>query len=429
MAAWLLIAATTADAGPFEDADRAAQESRLGDMQAIYEQILESDPANVRALTGKAAAQAWQGDYLGAQATYASALRLAPDDLNARIGLGYAFAWAGDYTKAHSSFHAALKTDPFNLGARKGIGYTYLWSGDYELALDSFDLASSIAPTDAEIAEASGHASLELGHARDAIASYQKTLTLDPQRKSAERARHAAYTRAPALEVSARYGSTSDVDSGLRSVEVAHWPTLSTRLNLRYDDSLSLDNRTLAQRGNDAPGYYFGVQQTVGSRWMGLMEFGQRQLLDGDQNLASLGIVRHKGASAMKVGAQIGRHDAGYTDSLLFGSLAFPVFEKWQIEPAVYVSEFGAADDNEWRAVINTMFQPDPRWHVGLRIGQGEIDALDPANDGRTTLLGAWASVYVNDQTALDLSLRHEKSPTETLDIALLGITYRIPRN
>ena len=44
----------------FSQADKAAQEQRLADMQRIYELILRSEPDNVRALTGRAAALAWQ---------------------------------------------------------------------------------------------------------------------------------------------------------------------------------------------------------------------------------------------------------------------------------------------------------------------------------------------------------------------------------
>ena len=50
-----LLVTSVAYADMFEDADRAAQESRLSDMQAIYERILKDDPKNARALSGKAA--------------------------------------------------------------------------------------------------------------------------------------------------------------------------------------------------------------------------------------------------------------------------------------------------------------------------------------------------------------------------------------
>ena len=423
----LFIATVSADL--FDDADLAAQEGRLADMQSLYETILGTDPANVRALTGKAAAEAWQEKYGDAQATYRSALELAPDDLNARVGLGYSHAWAGEYTQAHSAFNAALNEDPFNLGARKGIGYAYLWAGEYEFALDAFELASSVAPRDAEIAEASGHAQMKLGHARDAIESYEKTLSFDPYRLSAAMARQSAFTTAPALEVSAQYGSTSDVESGLRSFEVASWPSLSTRMALRYDDSLSLDNRSLAQRGEDAPGYFFGLQQSFGTRWLAALEAGQRQLVDGDQHLLGLSGALHARPGTLKFGAQLGRHESGYTDEMLFAGFAFPVSEKWQIEPVLFVSEFGPSDDGEWRAVVNAMFHPGHRWNAGLQYGRGDVDARDPGFSGSTTLLGAWTTVHITDDVTLNLSVRQEKTPTDTLDIALLGLTYRVPRN
>ncbi len=429
MSVFALLFSSAVSADLFAEADRAAQEGRLSDMQSLYERILEVEPANVRALTGKAAAQAWQGKYRAAQATYRSALELAPDDLNARVGLGYAYAWAGEYSKAHTAFNTALHKDPFNIGARKGIGYAYLWAGEHEFALDAFGLAESIAPQDAEIAEASGHASMKLGRARDAIESYDRTLAYDPHRESAARARLDAYTTAPALEVSAQYGSTSNVDSGLRAAELASWPTMSTRLALRYDDSLSLDNRSLAQRGEEAPGYYFGVQQSFGTRWLGAVELGQRQLVDGDQNLVAISGVVHTAPGALKIGAQLGRHDAGYNDELLYGGFSFPVAERWQIEPVLFLSQFGPSDDSEWRAVVNAMFHSSHRWNAGVQIGRGDIDASDPAFSGQTTLLGAWTNVHVADQLTLNLSLRQEKTPTETLDMALLGLTYRTPRN
>jgi len=43
---------------------------------------------------------------------------------------------------------------------------------------------------------------------------------------------------------------------GLRSVEVGLWPTKKDRIGLRYDNSLSLDNPTLARQGIDAEAYF-----------------------------------------------------------------------------------------------------------------------------------------------------------------------------
>ena len=368
LAANVFVMSQLAQADRFDDADRAAQEGRLGDMQAIYEEILESDPSNARALSGKAAAQAWQGDYADAQESYRRAIYFAPDDVEAKVGLGYAFAWNAQYADAHTWFNNALNSDPFHVGARKGIGYAYLWSGNYDLALSAFELAASVAPGDAEIPEAAGYASMSLGHARDAIESFDRTLEVDPRRASALHARRSAYQTAPSLEVNAQYGSTSGIDSGLRAVEVAHWPALSTRFAVRYDDSLSLDNRTLAQRGEDAPGYYFNVQQAIGPRWLGRVEVGRRQLVDGDQDLAGLQAVASTRMGTLKLGAEIGRHEAGYDDQTMHAGFEFGVAERWRLEPVVFLSEFGPEADREWRTLLNVTYRPGLRWEGGARV-------------------------------------------------------------
>lgn len=424
-----LLAMPAANAGLFEDADLAARDNRLADMQRLYEEILQSDPANVRALAGKAAAQSWQGDFDGAKVSYMTAIELAPDNVEARVGLGYSYAWSGDYARAHDAFYAALREDPLNLAARKGIGYAYLWSGEYERALDTFDLARSIAPDDAEIVEASGHASLSLGHARDAIGYYEQTLEIDPQRVSAHAARRAAYTTAPALEVSAQYGSTSDAESGLRAVEIAHWPYLSTRLALRYDNSLSLDNRAIAERGEDAPSYYFSAQHSFSSRWIASLDLGRRELSDGDQNVVGISGAVPISVGVLKLGAQIGRHDLDYTEQLFFGGIAIPLGESWQVEPVLFLSEYGESKDNEWRVVLNTMYQNGSRWNAGLRLGYGDIDAGSDGFSGRSSLVGAWTSFLVSDEITINLSFQHEESPTDEYDIAYLGFTWRMPRN
>ena len=105
----------------FLAAEQAAQDGRLGDMQLAYEQVLEREPSNTRALNGKAAAQAWRGDYVASQSTYLAALAIDRENLDSLVGLGYAYAWAGDFTLAHTRFNYALNIDPTNSGARKGI--------------------------------------------------------------------------------------------------------------------------------------------------------------------------------------------------------------------------------------------------------------------------------------------------------------------
>jgi len=413
----------------FAQADKAAQEHRLADMQRIYELILRTEPENVQALTGRAAALAWQGEYSAAQQTYFEAISHEPKNIDALVGLGYAFAWSGQYTQARTAFQRALNVDRTHPGARKGIAYAYHWAGDHELALEFFELAQSVDANDPEIAEASGHVNVSLGHRRDAIRQFDTALELDPQRDSARLARRDAFTTAPAFEINTRFGSTSGAGSGLRAVEIAHWSSPNTRLAARYDNSLGLDNSSIADRGDDAPGYFLSAQQTMRDRWIANVEVGRRDLSAGDQDIFSLQGAYISSLGTIKLGGQIGKHDAGHTDSLIFGGISLPIASAWRIEPTVYLSESGAASDNEWRGVVNAEYRPRPSWSVGAFIGTGQISALNPVFDGSTRLAGVWGSVLVADRHSVQLLLRREETPADNFTVAELGFVYRLPGN
>lgn len=425
----LLVTGAHGSENLLELADKAAQDGRLDDMQTAYEQILQGEPGNVRALVGRAAAEAWQGNYEAAQTTYLRAIAIEPNNVDAIVGLGYAHAWNAEYTKAHTRFHAAIKIAPENNSARKGIAYSYYWDGQLELALESFDIAQSVASNDAEIAEASGRVNLSLGRSRDALLHLDRALQIDPTRTSARLAKRSAYSNAPALELNLRTGSTSGGGSGLRALEVAHWLSLTTRVAVRYDNTLGLDNPGISRRGEDAPGYFGSVQQKLGERWLTAIEIGRMVLADGDQNiimaqasyLSSFGVVR--------AGTRLGHYSGGQTDKLLFAGVNFPLGSRWRVEPTFYLSQTGATDDNEWRSVVNVEYQAQPDWKVGVFVGAGKIDAADPTFDGQTATAGLWGSMLIADRHTLQLSVRREETPTVNLSIVELGFIFRLPRN
>ena len=67
----LLIAlSASANEELFESAAKAASQGDLALMQQTYETILVAESGNVRALNGKATAQAWRGNYFAAIETY-----------------------------------------------------------------------------------------------------------------------------------------------------------------------------------------------------------------------------------------------------------------------------------------------------------------------------------------------------------------------
>ncbi len=413
----------------FERADAAAKDQKLAEMQRLYEEILQSVPNNERALAGKAAAQAWQGHYEEAQQTYRQAVELNPSNVDTWVGLGHSHAWAGEYSDAHTAFHRALRIDPRNISARKGIAYAYFWAGDAELALESFEVAQSLAKGDSEIAESSGLASLSLGRTRDAVAYFDHALALDPQRVSARAARRSAFLSAPAVELSSRFGTTSGAASGIRSFEIAHWPDAKTRMAVRYDNTLGLDNPSISSRGQDAPGYFASVQHSFGRRWIGIVEAGRRDLLDGDQTVVGGQGIYLTGFGNLRAGVQIARHDAGYHDRLLFVGGNMPFRKGWRLDPVLYLSRTGVSDDSEWRVVVGLEKQQTDQWTVGAFAGTGRIDAADPVFEGSTTVVGLRSDLLVADRHTVHFLVRRESAPTNDFTVAEIGFTYRMPGN
>ena len=418
------------DEASFARADEAARSGNLAEMQRIYESILEQEPRNIRALSGKAAALAWQRRYAESQATYASLLDIEPTNADARTGLGYAYAWDGKYADAFSEFNRVLAAEPRNVAARKGIAWTHLWAGEHANALEALDIAADLAPGDAEIWEATGHAHVAQHANRQAILDYERALVLDPGRDSARLALAEAYRSAPALELSAHAGTTSGVGSGLRRVEAGHWTSTSTRLFARFDNTLGLDNASIADRNLEAPSYFAGIGHRFANGFGLQVEGGYRDLDGSDQRVGTVqGVYETNRGILLRLGGQFGDHSDGYTDTLYFGGFNFPVGDRLRIEPTVYISESGPDADTEWRSVINTEYRLDTDISIGGFFGTGRIEASDAAFEGDTLLAGAWLRWDFDGRYALTLSSRHEQMPFDDLSIFEIGFVYRLPGN
>lgn len=418
-----------ADEAAFARAHLAAEDGRLGDMQAAYQNILIDSPSNMRALNGLATAMAWQGDYTDAQQTFRRSLDLYHRNVDARIGLGYAYAWNHQYRQAHTQFNKALSIDPGNLAARKGIAYSFHWQGKQEFALGAFETAASMLPDDPEIIEAIGRVNLELGHERDAIAYFNRALTLDPARSSAIDAKRAAYLSAPALELTSILGSTSDAGAGLRNLEIAHWLSKGTRLAIRYDNSLGLDNPSLQSRGEDAPGYFASIRTKLNDQFSLSVEAGTRDLVDNRQQVITVQGTYFAPFGALQLGTQQGHGDNDITDSLLFAGINLPLGQNWRLEPMLYVSETGATSDSEWRSVLGFDYRANSVWQAGAFLGGGQIDAADPSFSGSTASAGVRGNYLLADRYTFHWSIRRDDTPAAALTIAEIGFTYRLITN
>ena len=425
----LLIAlSASANEELFDSAAEAARQGELALMQQTYERILAAESGNVRALNGKATAQAWRGNYFAAIESYQKSLAIEPQNLQALVGIGYAFAWSGDFSYAQAYFDRVLALKPEDYEAQKGSAYVALWSGDAETARSRFTELSVASGMDPEISIALGQAHLQLGDTKGAHSAFDQALQLDPDSPDAAAGRVAALNATPKLEAGVWYGSTSNADSGLRLVDLGWWAGRDTRLSARYDDSLSLDNPEIGRRGESARTYLAGVQQVVNEKLTVLIEAGVRQLPDGDQNLYRAEIVLNNLPGKVSLGAQLGDHELGFDDTLYHLGIGIPFSKHWLIESNNYFSTVGVDQDEEWRSVLNLSYSADSGWNAMLGAGVGKIDRDGMQNPESVRVAHALLSVPVLGYHRLHLVLRNEDLQGDSVNVAMLGFTFRLPR-
>ena len=422
----LLPSAIAASADRYVEADTAAGRGDAAAAEAAYDKLLQKDPNDARALNGRATARAWAGKHDAAQADYSKVLARDPQNLEALTGLGYSYAWNKQYGEAERTFKAALALAPENAGAVKGLGYTYLWSGRNREALAQFQSAAARWPRDAEIQVAIAKAQAGLGERSAARASYQAALSIDPTRNDAREGLRSLQDggRRHWGEVQVWAGTTSNGDTGLRSVEVAYMPADDWRLWVRYDNTLSLDNPALARAGVEAETYFAGALHRFDENWYGLVEVGYRDLPGGaDQEIFRVEGTHVNGGHVKKLGLQVSPHSDGYTDTLVYASYGFDVAKGWRLEPAVYYSDSGASDDKEWRGVLHLEYKDEDGWSAAVGVGGGTIESNIPGNDGGVFVADARVSVPIADDYEVHVAVRHEEAPQNDYTIVMVGLT------
>lgn len=240
----------------------------------------------------------------------------------------------------------------------------------------------------------------------------------------------------PVAELHVWAGNEAD-DSGavgLRSVEAAWWATERDRLGVRYDNSLSLDNPTLARSGIDAEAYFLSYMHDFDGRFLLTGEIGQRDLPgESEQDIYKGEAVIFREDAAIKLGVQVSATEDpldDYTDTVVWGAYNFAAGEHWRLEPALYVSENGAAEDSEWRAALYAEYNPPSEaWQLGIGVGYGDIESDLPGASGDVVNAHARLSFNVLESHSVHFQLRYEDAPLTEYTTALVGISLRVPRS
>jgi Flp pilus assembly protein TadD len=430
----------------YQQAEAALQAGNIQGMATAYQRILDSKPDDQRARLGYATAQSWLGNNDVAQQEFRKVLQQQPGNLEALTGLGYSQAWSRQFDAASETFEQALKQAPDNLSAQKGLALTMLWSGQNDAARERFQILRDSHPRDAEILSGLGQAELASGLNEDARASFSAALSIEPGRADAADglARIAQLENATIqaaepeserqhkgiFDLSISFGDSSNGgDTGLREVFAAYAPNDKLRYWLRYDDSLSLDNPGLVRSGQKAETWYVGLQHLYLPNWLGVVEVGQRQLPNAeDQQIYKLETVRIEFDNTLKFGLQVSPHSAGFSDKLVYAGYGFNLTPQWKFEPTLYLAKSGALQDDEWRAVGFAEYHASERWSAGVGAGFGQISSSLAAADGSVSTANGVLTYALNKTTRVNFSLRYEDTPSNSFTTTLVGVAVQLPR-
>jgi tetratricopeptide (TPR) repeat protein len=426
----LLLVCTPAQAAdPYERADAFARSGDNRAMEEAYDQLLQKSPDDIRARIGRATARSWQGKTLQAQADFEQVLRLQPDNLDALVGLGYDLAWQGHYDESRSYFERALAIAPDQPGASKGVAYSYLWAGDHLDALNKFESITQQTSTDAEAYVGMGQAHLALGHAKRAALAFENAQSIDSERLDATNGLRAAYDYPALAEVNIWVGNNSSTDeTGLRLFEVASSINPDVRIWARYDDSLSLDNPSLARSGVSAETFYLGSLFRLNPKFLASVEAGYRRLPDDkDQGIVKGEAIFLIEDQSVKLGAQLSPHSDGFTDSLVFAEYGFPVSPRWRLSPTVFYSSTGQDRDKEYRVLVDAGYRSPDRWAVNFGAAVGGIDSAIPSASGDVYVANAELRLPIAGYHSINFAVRYERNPTNEFTIAMMGLTMRWP--
>ena len=409
-----------------QHAQNLLDNGQLIEAELNYKNILLAKPHSIEANLGLATINAWNGDYRLAISRYGIVLEQQADHFQALVGLGYALGWSGQLERARQSFARAERIAPGNFDVAKGAAFIALWREDAAAAVSGFEKLVVRRPDDVELLVALGQAYLLDADSLGAINSYNAALSRAPHNKAARDGYRAAYSIPSKLEIDVLYGS-NDEDTGLRQIELGSWLNPRSRLWLRYDDSLSLDDPDLTH--GDAENLLLGLFHEFDGDWLGKFEFGQRDLPDDeDQDIYGLEVTRLLQRKNYKIGLQSAPHSEDYTDTLFYTSFGFNAGDRWFIEPTLYFSETGELEDESQSLLTRFVSQSDSLWGVEFGIGFGETRSVLAEFDGDLKTASIKWYMPISPTYRFSILLSNQDSPASDTTSAILGVTWRMQK-
>jgi predicted TPR repeat methyltransferase len=156
---------------------------QLGEAEALYREVLSSEPAHSGALHLLGVIEAQRGRYAEAVVLIEQAIRIDPDDAAAHANLGNAECALGFFDKALASYQRALTLQPRHRWALMGQGKVCWALGRRTDALASYEAALEIEPDCSESLTSRGDILLELGRLTEGAVSLRRAVACgaDPE--------------------------------------------------------------------------------------------------------------------------------------------------------------------------------------------------------------------------------------------------------
>jgi hypothetical protein len=250
-----------------------------------------------------------------------------------------------------------------------------------------------------------------------------------PLRPMLEASVWGGYTAFTGASSASTGGRTSD--GGLRSIEVAAWPSAAFRLFARYENSLSLDNLALIRANRRVPTYRGGALINWGGRFTTVVDVGRRTLPAhvSQTMLGAEQVLYLPNGTALKAGGWVGPRNDQRTEWLAHAGVNLAAGSRVRLEPTVFFARSGIGSEQQWRALLAGEARLSDRVTLGAGVAAGRNRSIDPRLTGTSSDAYLRCSASLGGLQAVHVLLRHESAPgASDLTTIAAGISLGVPR-
>lgn len=151
-----------------------------GDPAALWQEVIDKYPGNVRAYNSLGNYYFEQGEYDRAEGEYSNAIRIKPDYAEAHNNLGILYSIRKEYDSAILEYEITLKLDPGIAETHTNLGNLYSIKKKYDRAVSEYRKALEIDPNLAGAYYNIGISFESQGKYEEAMEAYQAVTKINP---------------------------------------------------------------------------------------------------------------------------------------------------------------------------------------------------------------------------------------------------------